>query len=103
MPPTRFAARYKYGLAAGSPIRFSRCVPGYAALPITRIIAPLFSLAQFARCGASELGRKVFISLKGGIAKDESRTGMLQQPADEVPPRVREQGRGIARNKRVLS
>ncbi len=48
---------YRYGLAAGSPERFSSRVARSPGPPTTRIIAPLLSSPQTIRSGASDIGR----------------------------------------------
>ncbi len=57
-PAAMFAAMYRYGLAAGSPIRISMWLLLSPAAPCTRTRAPRFSSAQHTRSGAKEYGRK---------------------------------------------
>ena len=56
-PAAMFAAMYRYGLAAGSPIRFSTWLFASPGAPWARIRAPRFSSAQVTRSGANEYGR----------------------------------------------
>src|ERR687888_59923 len=85
-PAAMFAAMYRYGLAAGSPMRFSMWAVWSPAAPCTRIRAPRFSTAQFTRSGANEYGLNRLYPVVVGVVNTVMGRACSRIPATNFRP-----------------